>query len=180
MGTITFLNGGPISWSSILGALSTCEAEVNAAVYAAKDALHLKRMLVDLGYESEERPHQIGEDNLACIAQAEAGLHHVRKAKHYKVRLRFLQQLCVDNHIEFIYTPTDLQLATGSPSLWRIQSLFTFAIWFFFHHLDSLVSFQCLLYGICWSSIFEASFMELAGFYFFSVLISAHFGYRFL
>ena len=53
MGTITFLNGGPISWSSILGktvALSTCEAEVNAAFYAAKDAMHLKRMLVDLDY----------------------------------------------------------------------------------------------------------------------------------
>ena len=39
MGGIVLQNGGPISWFSILGktvALSTCEAEINAAVTAAK------------------------------------------------------------------------------------------------------------------------------------------------
>ena len=114
MGIITFLNGGQISWSSIPGktaALSTCKAEVNAAVYAAKGTLLFKCMLVDLGYAHEERPLQIGEDNSACTAHAEAGLRHVRETKHYEVCLRFLQQFCVDKPIEFIYTPTDLQLA---------------------------------------------------------------------
>ena len=46
------LNGGPVTWFSVLGktiAMSTCEADVNAAVVAAKDAVHIQRLLVDLG-----------------------------------------------------------------------------------------------------------------------------------
>jgi hypothetical protein len=105
---------GPISWSSVLSktvATSTCEAEVNAAVYAAKDALHVFRMLADLGYPNGSKPLQITEDNSACIAQANSGLRHVRNAKHYEVKLRFLQQLVVDKDVEFVYCPTDLHLA---------------------------------------------------------------------
>ena len=66
MGTVTMMNGGPMSWSSVLDktvATSTCEAEVNAAVYAAKDALHVSRMLVDLGHANGSKPLQIAEDN---------------------------------------------------------------------------------------------------------------------
>ena len=56
-------------------------------------------------------PIRIAEDNSAAIAQAEAGLAHIRNAKHYAVRLRFLQQLVLDKEVEFVYTPTDEQLA---------------------------------------------------------------------
>ena len=114
MGYIVMMNGGPISWSSVLGktvALSTCEAEVNAAVNATKEALHLHRMLVDLGYADPNHTIQIAEDNSACIAQAQAGLSNVRKAKHYEVKLRFLQQLVVDRDVEFVYCPTDVMVA---------------------------------------------------------------------
>ena len=118
MGTVIMLNGGPISWSSVLGktvATSTCEAEIYAAVVAAKDALHVQRFLSDLGYaddiDDEDSAVQIAEDNSAAIAQATAGLRHVRNAKHYEIRLRFLQQLVVDKHIDFTYCPTDRQLA---------------------------------------------------------------------
>jgi len=38
-------------------------------------------------------------------------LAHIRNAKHYAVRLRFLQQLVLDKEVEFVYTPTDDQLA---------------------------------------------------------------------
>ena len=114
MGAVIMLNGGAISWTSTLGktvATSTCEAEVNAAVHAAKESLHIRRMLCDLGLMPETAPIQIAEDNSACIAQAQAGLRAIRNAKHYEVRLRFLQQLVLDNEIEFIYTPTESQLA---------------------------------------------------------------------
>ena len=84
---------------------------MNAAVSAAKDALHLKGMLFEMGHASPDAPLQIGEGNSACITQAESGLRHVRNAKHYEIRLRFLQQLVVDQKVKFIYTPTDLQLA---------------------------------------------------------------------
>ena len=113
MGSVIMMNGGPVSWSSVLGktvALSTCEAEVNAAVEATKEALHLSRLLVDLGY-SDGSPLQIAEDNAACIAQANTGLRHVRNAKHYEIRLRWLQQKVVDEAVVFKYCPTDLQIA---------------------------------------------------------------------
>ena len=60
---------------------------------------------------SDSSPIQIAEDNSAAIAQAEAGLRHVRNAKHYEVKLRYLQQLVVDKIVEFVYCPTDVQLA---------------------------------------------------------------------
>jgi len=112
-GVVTMLNGGPIAWSSTLGktvATSTCEAEVNAAVTAVKDAVHLKRLLIDLKLAGD-CPLRIMEDNSACIAQAQSGLKHVRNAKHYEVKLRFLQQRVLDNEVEFVYCPTEQQLA---------------------------------------------------------------------
>jgi hypothetical protein len=75
-----------------------------------KDAVHLKRLLIDLKLAGES-PLRIMEDNSACIAQAEAGLKYVRNAKHYEVKLRFLQQRVVDNEVEFEYCPTDRQVA---------------------------------------------------------------------
>mmetsp|Transcript_37940 Transcript_37940/g.76675 ORF Transcript_37940/g.76675 Transcript_37940/m.76675 type:complete len:1384 (-) Transcript_37940:372-4523(-) len=113
MGNLVMLNGGPIAWSSVLGktvATSTCEAEINAAVVAVKDALHFSRLLEDLS-GTVAVPLQIAEDNSACIAQASAGIRHVRNAKHYEVKLRFLQQLVVDRKVQFVYCPTDHQLA---------------------------------------------------------------------
>jgi len=88
----------------------TCEAEVSAAVSASKDALHLNQMLAELGY-SNGKPLQIAEDNAACFAQAETGLRHVRNARHYAVRLRFLQELVVNKEVAFKYCPTNYQLA---------------------------------------------------------------------
>jgi len=79
-------------------------------VAAAKDAVHINRILLDLKL-IKKIPLQIAEDNSACIAQAESGLRAVRNAKHYEVKLAFLQQLVVDKEIEFVYCPTDLQLA---------------------------------------------------------------------
>jgi len=112
-GAVIMMNGGPIAWSSTPGktvATSTCEAEVNAAVAAAKDAVHINRLLLDLKLILKV-PMQIAEDNSACIAQANSGLRHVRNAKHYEVKLAFLQQLVVDREVEFVYCPTDRQSA---------------------------------------------------------------------
>jgi hypothetical protein len=113
IGKVLILNGGPISWGSVLGktvATSTCEAEVNGAVSAVKDAIHIKRLMMDLDL-MEDVPLQIAEDNSACIAQAESGLRHVRNAKHYEVKLRFLQQHVVDKTVEFVYCSTENQYA---------------------------------------------------------------------
>jgi len=114
MGYVIMLCGGPIAWSSVLGktvATSTCEAEINAAVFAAKDGLHINRLLSDLGIIPATFPIRIAEDNSAAIAHATAELRHIRNAKHYEVKLRWLQQLVVDEQVEFIYCPTSEQCA---------------------------------------------------------------------
>ena len=72
MGIVTMVNGGPVSWASVpdkTASTSTCEAEVNAAVVATKDALHIAQLFRDPGYAPSDRPLQIAEDNAACIAQ---------------------------------------------------------------------------------------------------------------
>ena len=84
---------------------------MNAACVAAKDALHIQRLLSDLALAPADRPVIIEEDNAACIAQATSGLRHVRAAKHYEVRLRFLQQMVVDKHVVLNYCPTGSQFA---------------------------------------------------------------------
>ena len=120
MGSVVMMNGGPNSWSSVLAkteAMSTCKA----AVAAAKDALHLRQMLMDLGYAGAA-PLRIGEDNAACIAQELPGIRYFRKDKHYEARLRFLQQLAVDKQVEFTYTPSELQLADFSLNLLTVTS----------------------------------------------------------
>ena len=40
----------------VLTKVNTCEAEVNAAVAAAKDALHLKQLLIDLDVFDPQAP----------------------------------------------------------------------------------------------------------------------------
>ena len=82
-------------------AMSTCEAEIDAAVMAVKDAVRIKGLLKDLELIQDDRPLEITEDNAAFIAQENSGIKHVRNAKHYEVRLRFLQQEVVDNEVEF-------------------------------------------------------------------------------
>ena len=88
---VKLFNGGPISWNLTLGktvATSTCEAEINAAVVAAKEAVHINKLLFDLKIIGK-RPLQIAEDTSACIAQANSGIRQVRNAKHYEVKLAF-------------------------------------------------------------------------------------------
>ena len=87
MGTVIMVNWGPISWASIHGkttATSTCEVEVNAGA-VAKNSFHIAQLLRDLGHAPSDRPLQIAEDNVACVAQAKSGIRHVRNAKHYQV-----------------------------------------------------------------------------------------------
>ena len=111
-GYVVMMNGGPLSWRSVLGktiCMSTAEAEIMAAVSAAKEAMHLKLLLGELGAPNDVI--HIQEDNTAAISQATGGLRHIRKAKHYSIALRFLQQLTVDGEIKFHHLSTDLQLA---------------------------------------------------------------------
>ena len=114
MGLVVMMNGGPVAWFSNLGkvvATSTAEAEIYAACAASKEALHVSRLIYDMGYTKELLPIRIAEDNAACIAMGSAGLKNIKKAKHYEVKLRFLQQLILQKKVVLDYCPTDKQLA---------------------------------------------------------------------
>ena len=104
-GIVIMMNGGPIAWSSIRGktiCMSTAEAEVMAAVSAAKESIHLKLLLGELGVIHDKI--LIKEDNTACIAQAKGGLHFIRPN---------IQKLAVEGEreVDFEYTETKEQLA---------------------------------------------------------------------
>ena len=112
-GIVTFLNCGPISWTSRLQrlqALSTTESEVYAATEALKDAALLKTMLNDLGVR-EDRPIPVHEDNMACIRMVTQELKRFNRARHYVQRVNFLQERVADKTAEFVQTPTEEEVA---------------------------------------------------------------------
>ena len=88
-----------------------CEAEIHAAVVAVKDTIDIKKMLQDLELYPDNRPLGIAEDNSAAIAQAISSIKYIKNAKHYEIRLRFLQQKVVEKDVEFKYCPTEHQIA---------------------------------------------------------------------
>jgi hypothetical protein len=114
-GMIVMMNGGPISWSSRLQklcALSTAEAEIYAVTDSVKEAIHIKLLCEECGIREPGRPITIWEDNNACI-QMGHGLRGSKAAKHYEVRLRFLNEHVRDKTIEFARINTKDQLADG-------------------------------------------------------------------
>jgi hypothetical protein len=114
-GMICFMNGGPISWSSRLQKLcaqSTAESEIYAVTDCVKEALHIKLLCEECEVREPGVPMTIWEDNNACI-QMGHGLRGSKAAKHFEVRLRFLNEHCRDKTIEFARIGTKEQLADG-------------------------------------------------------------------
>ena len=105
MGTET---NGLIDWRSAMPktvAQSTAEAEVQAAIETTKDILYTRELLLGLGYP------QIGStrilvDATAAIAQIKA-VQGVRKARHYVVPLRKIQEAYHTGHIHTQQVNTD-------------------------------------------------------------------------
>ena len=111
-GGIIYLNGGPITWSSKLQKLtaqSTAEAEIIAATEITKELVHLKLLLSELGVRSNG-PITVHEDNQACILMGN-GMKSSRAAKHYEIRLHFLQESIRSDVIRFRYCNTDDMIA---------------------------------------------------------------------
>ena len=51
------------------------------------------------------------DDHMDCRGVSSRDLRHIRNAKNYGVKFRFLQQLVVDGQVELVYCPTNYQLA---------------------------------------------------------------------
>jgi hypothetical protein len=114
-GMVTMMNGGPISWSSRLQKLcaqSSAESEIYAVTDSVKEAIHIKLMCEEAGIRDPGIPLTIWEDNTACIHLGR-GLRGSKSAKHFEVRLRFLNEQVHGNVIEFAKIDTRDQLADG-------------------------------------------------------------------
>ena len=114
-GMVIMMNGGPITWSSRLQkitAQSSAESEIYAVCEAVKEAIHIRLLCEETGIRELNKPMAVYEDNAACIALGHS-LKSSKSAKHYQVRLRFLQEHVRDGTIEFEKVDTKEQLADG-------------------------------------------------------------------
>ena len=113
-GFVVFLNGAPISWGSRLQkicAQSTAEAEIVAATDCVKEVIHARLMMQEFGFEDvQSGPTTVYEDNraaqLMCMNEKSS-----KGAKHFEVRLRFLQDHCAQQTVQFKQIGTDDQIA---------------------------------------------------------------------
>ena len=114
-GMITIMNNGPISWSSRLQkvcAQSSAESEIYAVTDSVKEAIHIRLLCEESEIRERNVPLTIWEDNTACIHLGH-GLRGSKAAKHFEVRLRFLNEQIHNNVIEFSKIDTKDQLADG-------------------------------------------------------------------
>ena len=122
-GLVIMMNGGPIAWASRLQKLcaqSSAEAEIYAVVDGVKEALHIRLLCEECGLRKPNLPMTVWEDNQACIQMG----HNLRgslAAKHYQLRLRFLNEHIWENNIEFAKIDTKDQLSDGFTKALPIQ-----------------------------------------------------------
>jgi len=125
------MNGGPISWASRLQKLcaqSSAEAEINAVVDTVKEALHVKLLCEEAGIRTPNIPLTIYEDNNACI-QMGHNLRGSQTAKHYELRLRFLNEHIQEGNVEFSRINTTNQLADGFTKSLALPNFRIFRHW---------------------------------------------------
>ena len=114
-GMIMMMNGGAVCWSSRLQKLcaqSSAESEIYAVTESVKEAIHFKLLCEESGIRPPNKPMTIWEDNNACIQMGHE-LRGSKSAKHFEVRLRFLNEQIHDRAIEFARIDTTNQLADG-------------------------------------------------------------------
>ena len=93
-GTLFLLNGGPVAWLSqkqTTISTSTSEAECGAAFAAAKQAVHLRRLMGDIGFPSLS-PTRIYVDNVAVIHYANDPSATQKRSKHWDIQYLWLAE----------------------------------------------------------------------------------------
>jgi hypothetical protein len=111
-GFVIMLYGGVISYSAKLQptvALSTAEAEANAACEAVKQLCYVRLFLEELGIK-QTYPTTLFEDNNSVIAQAK-GNENPKRSKHFMLKVHFLKEKIDDGTFKFKRVNTTEQLA---------------------------------------------------------------------
>jgi hypothetical protein len=101
-----------ISWRSLkqpVVALSSTEAEYVALAVAAQEAVFLRSLLGELGFQQNE-PTEVSEDNQSCISLAKNPGNH-KRTKHIDVKYHFLRDLVANRVIRLEYVPSEAMVA---------------------------------------------------------------------
>ena len=109
----TFLIGdGPVTWTSKKQqtvALSSMEAEYMAASLATREAMWLRTLLKELGFELEG-PTTLHTDNQSAIQFAKNSGFHAR-SKHIDIQYHFVREKIISNEIIIPYCASEDNLA---------------------------------------------------------------------
>ena len=111
-GYVFQLGNKVVSWSSkkqATVALSSAEAEYIAATSAAREAVWLRRILIDLQHK-QETPTTMFCDNMSTIAMTKNPVFHSR-SKHIEIRHHYIRELVDKKEIELQFCKTGEQLA---------------------------------------------------------------------
>ena len=106
------INGGAVSWSAKrqqIISLSTTESEYIAATYAAKEALWLRQLILQI-FGINLDATTLFSDNQLAIALTKEHQYHAR-TKHIDVRFHFIRWIVEEGKIRLIYCPTDEMVA---------------------------------------------------------------------
>eukprot|EP00253_Pinus_taeda_P013989 PITA_13989 len=111
-GYVFTLGSGPITWACKKQAaisLSSAEAEYRGAVEASKEALWLRQILSEFGFE-QHHPTTLWCDNQSAIQLCKDPVQHQR-SKHIELHMHFIRKLIHDHVLEVQYCSTDDQVA---------------------------------------------------------------------
>eukprot|EP00253_Pinus_taeda_P015125 PITA_15125 len=111
-GYVFSLGSGPITWAcKKQGAisLSSVEAEYRGAVEASKEALWLRQILSEFGFQ-QHHPTTLWCDNQSAIQLCKDPVQNQR-SKHIELHMHFIRNLIHDHVLEVQYCSTDDQVA---------------------------------------------------------------------
>eukprot|EP00253_Pinus_taeda_P026375 PITA_26375 len=112
VGYVFTLGSGPITWAcKKQGAvsLSSAEAEYRGVVEASKEALWLRQILSEFGFE-QQHPTTLWCDNQSAIQLCKDPFQHQR-SKHIELHMHFIRKLIHDHVLEVQYSSIDDQVA---------------------------------------------------------------------
>lgn len=107
-GYVFVMNGGAVAWDSKKQrtvALSSTEAEYMALSEAAKEAMHLRRFLLELGAVDSE-PVRLFNDNVSAQKLATNPVFHAR-TKHIDVRHHFVREVAESGQVTLGHVASD-------------------------------------------------------------------------
>jgi hypothetical protein len=112
MGYMFFVGVGVVSWNCKKQptiALSTTEAEYMATNQCTKEAIWLRKLMVDVGLV-QDGATSIMCDNQGCIALAKNPTHHFH-TKHIDIQHHFIREKLESGEIGLKYCPTQDMVA---------------------------------------------------------------------